>query len=72
MNEKIAIDGVEYDFDNLSDSARAQVVNLRATDQELVRAQAIVAMLKTARTAYANKLKSELSIETDAKSTSKT
>ena len=71
MNQKITIDGVEYDFDNFSDSARAQLVNLQATDQELVRAQALVAMLQTARAAYANKLKIELPFETDAKSKAK-
>ena len=38
MAQKITIDGVEYDLDSLSDNARAQVVNLQATDQELARA----------------------------------
>lgn len=60
MAQKITIDGTEYDVDTLSETARAQIVNLRATDQELARAQALVAMLQTARTTYANALKAEL------------
>ena len=32
MAQKITIDGVEYDLDSLSENARAQVVNLRASD----------------------------------------
>ena len=68
MAQGITIDGVEYDLDSLSDNARAQVVNLRATDQELARAQALVAMLQTARTTYANALKAELPVAADAKS----
>ena len=68
MAQTITIDGVEYDLDSLSENARAQVVNLRATDQELARAQALVAMLQTARTTYANALKAELPVEADAKS----
>lgn len=68
MAQKITIDGVEYDLDSLSENARAQVVNLRATDQELARAQALVAMLQTAHTTYAKVLKAELPVEADAKS----
>ena len=71
MAQKITIDGTEYDLDSLSDNARAQVVNLRATDQELARAQALVAMLQTARTTYANVLKAELAAQAPALSTGK-
>ena len=68
MAQKITIDGVEYDLDSLSDNARAQVVNLQATDQELARARSLVAILQTARMAYANALKAQLPVEADAKS----
>ncbi len=67
MAQKITIDGKDYDLDSLSDNARAQLVNLRATDQELARAQALMAMLQTARTAYANALKAELDAEAKPK-----
>lgn len=68
MAQKITIDGNEYDLESLSENARAQVVNLRATDQELARAQALMAMLQTARTTYANALKGELSSNDKGKS----
>ncbi len=68
MAQKITIDDVEYDLDSLSDNARAQVVNLQATDQELARARSLVAILQTARMAYANALKAQLPVEADAKS----
>lgn len=60
MAQKITIDGKEYDLDSLSDAARSQVINLRATDQEIARTQALLAMLQTARTAYALTLAEEL------------
>lgn len=68
MAQKITIDDVEYDLDSLSDNARAQVVNLQATDQELARARSLVAILQTARMAYANALKAQLPVGADAKS----
>ena len=68
MAQKITIDDVEYDLDSLSDNARAQVVNLQATDQELARARSLVAILQTARMAYANALKALLPVGADAKS----
>ena len=71
MAQKITIDGTEYDLESLSENARAQLVNLRATDQELARAQALVAMLQTARTTYANVLKAELAAQAPASSTGK-
>lgn len=60
MSQKITIDGTEYDLDNLSETARNQIINLRATEQEIARTQALLAMLQTARTTYAQVLKNEL------------
>lgn len=60
MTQKITVDGREYDLDALSETARSQVVNLRVTDQEIARTEALLVMLQTARQAYANVLKSEL------------
>lgn len=37
-----------------------QITNLRATDQEIARTESLVAMLRTARLAYAQALKNEL------------
>jgi hypothetical protein len=60
MTEKITIDGTEYDTSKLSELARSQITNLRATDQEIARTESLVAMLRTARLAYAQALKNEL------------
>lgn len=57
---KITIDGVEYAADQLPEAARAQVVNLRATDQEILRLEQQLAIFRTARAAYAQALKSQL------------
>ena len=57
---QITIDGVEYNLDELSESARSQVTNLRVTDQEIARLQQQLAIAQTARTAYARALTEEL------------
>ncbi|MDN3524169.1 DUF6447 family protein [Halomonas sabkhae] len=56
----VTIDGREYPLDQLSESARNQVSNLRVTDQEIQRLQQQLAIAQTARTAYSNELKAEL------------
>jgi len=58
--QTITIDGKPYPLDSLSELARNQIINLRATEQEIARAQALLAMLQTARQAYANVLKGEV------------
>lgn len=58
--QTLTIDGKEYGPDDLSDNARAQITNLRVTDQEIARLQQQLAIAQTARTAYANALKAEL------------
>lgn len=60
MTQKITVDGKEYELDALSATARSQVMNLRATDQEIARTEALLVMLQTARRAYASVLKDEL------------
>lgn len=70
MTQSITIDGTEYAFDSLSTTARNQIINLRATEQEIARTQALLAMLQTARTTYAQVLKNELG-QSDKKSATK-
>ena len=60
MAQKVTVDGTEYDFDALPEGARNQITNLRATEQEIARIQAVLAMLQTARTTYSQVLKNEL------------
>lgn len=57
---QITIDGKQYDTDKLSENAKAQVGSLQFVDQEIARAQAHLAVLQTARNAYAQALKQEL------------
>lgn len=58
----ITIDGVEYNTDHLSDSAKAQVVSLQFVQQELARLEAQIAVYRTAEAGYAKALKDELSL----------
>jgi len=58
--QSITINGITYDFNALSEQARAQIVSLRVTDQEIERLQRQLAIYQTARAAYASALQSEL------------
>ena len=62
----ITIDGTEYDIDELSDEAKAQVASLNFVDQELVRLAANVAALQTARNTYGRALNEILGVDTEA------
>jgi hypothetical protein len=54
---KVTIDEKEYDTDDLSDDAKAQLASLNFVDAELGRLAAIVAAMQTARNTYAVALK---------------
>jgi hypothetical protein len=56
----IKIDGQDYNTDSLSDDAKGQLQSLQFVDNELIRAQAQIAVLQTARAAYSNALKNAL------------
>ena len=58
--EKIEMDGEEYDLNDLSDSAKAQVLNLQFVEAQLIQLQNELAVSDTARIGYARALKSEL------------
>ena len=63
MNDEkatVTIDGKEYDPAALSEEARAQLLNLRITDQEIGRLKQQMAIAQTARGAYARALQGEL------------
>ena len=55
--QSINIDGIDYDAAKLSPEALAQLGSVRFVDQELERLQAQIAVLQTARLAYAKALK---------------
>ena len=56
----ITINDKEYNLDDLSDNAKAQLGSLQLTDQEIIRLQQQLAIAKTARNAYAQALNAEL------------
>ncbi|MDR2678203.1 MAG: DUF6447 family protein [Zoogloeaceae bacterium] len=58
--QTVTINGRRYELNSLSSTARNQIGNLQATEQEIARVQALLIMLQTARQAYASVLQSEL------------
>ena len=56
----ITIDDKEYVLDDLSEAARAQLISLQVTDQEIIRLQQQQKIAQTARNAYAKALSAEL------------
>ena len=59
----IKIDDKDYDTETLSDEAKAQLQSLQFADQELAKLNAQVAVLQTARIAYAKALNDALGNE---------
>ena len=53
---KISINNKEYDFEQLSKEAQAQVTNLQFVEAELQRLQNQQVVLRTARNAYSRSL----------------
>lgn len=63
----ISVDGKEYDFDTLSEAAKAQVMSLQFVDAELVRINAEMvrlnnqaAVMKTSKILYSKELRDAL------------
>ncbi len=56
----VTIDGKEYEYDSLTDKAKANLQSLQFVQSELNRLAAQSAVLKTAQKAYGDVLKSEL------------
>ena len=60
MAQNITIDGVEYDLDKLSDAAKSHINSLQLAEQKMAQLRTELAMIQTARNAYAEALKTEL------------
>ncbi len=60
MAQTITIDGVEHDLESLSDAAKSHINSLQLADQKMAQLRTELAMMQTARNAYAEALKSEL------------
>jgi hypothetical protein len=56
----IKIDDKEYDLESLSDDAKAQLQMVQLTDQEIGRLNVQLAIVQTARAAYAKALSAAL------------
>ena len=56
----LELGGKQYAIDSLSDEAKAQVGNIRATEQEIARLQVQLGIAQTARSAYLQVLKAQL------------
>ena len=57
---KITIDNVEYDTDDLTPEAKAHLEMMAVAENKLKQLQLEMAMVQTARIAYANALKAAL------------
>jgi len=57
---KVTIDGKEYKLDDLSDKAKADLTSLQLVDQKIAQKQQDLAILQTARNAYAKSLTEQL------------
>lgn len=56
----ITISGKDYVLDDLSEKAKAQVLNLRVVGEEIQKLEQRLSIYKTARAAYARVLQEEL------------
>ena len=68
---KIKIDDVEYDTEDMSDNAKAQLASLQFNDVHINRLRNELAIADTARIAYTAALKNELEKGDTKKSTKK-
>ena len=57
---KITIDGVDYNSDNLSDQAKALLANIQFVDARIQQLNSELAVADTAKIGYANALKGDL------------
>jgi hypothetical protein len=59
----LTFDGKEYETENMSETARAQMASIALCDRKMRELQAEMAILQTAKRAYALALKGELNSE---------
>ena len=65
---KIKLDDVEYDTEDMSDNAKAQLASLQFNEAHINRLKNELAIADTAKIAYVNALKRELESSEDNKS----
>ena len=54
------INDKEYDLDDLSETAKSQIVNIQVVDGEIARLKQQLAIMQTARNAYGKALDGEI------------
>ena len=54
------INDKEYDLNDLSDTAKSQIVNIQVVDGEIARLKQQLAIMQTARNAYGKALDAEI------------
>ena len=59
-DQKITIDGKEYNLNNLSETAKAQLINIQFVDAQLQQLNNELAVADTAKIGYLNALKQEI------------
>ena len=57
---KITVDGMEYNTEDLSDNAKAQIASLQFLEAQMVKIKSEIAVYETAKSAYIQALKAEL------------
>jgi len=67
---KIKLDDVEYDTDDMSDNAKAQLASLQFNEAHINRLKNELAIADTAKIAYVNALKRELESADNTKTSS--
>ena len=62
-NNTVTVDGNSYNLESLTEDGKALVESLRFVEQELVQAQAHIAVFNTAKSTYLTLLKKELPVK---------
>ena len=57
---KITVDGMEYNTEDLSDNAKAQIASLQFLEAQRAKIKSEIAVYETAKSAYIQALKAEL------------
>ena len=57
---KLTVDGMEYNTEDLSTNAKAQLASLQFVESQMKKIQAELAVYNTAKIAYTSALKAEL------------
>ena len=57
---KITVDGMEYNTEDLSDNAKAQIASLQFLEAQMAKIKSEIAVYETEKSAYIQAIKAEL------------